>query len=103
MKAWDYLEKILDLPLNTEIIWQTHKHKIMMDGENILAGDIESHLYLQVILFLHWPASLKDILKKQFLDFMKLKRMIQLWLLQICLETLSIYIRLKMGMEKFVA
>ena len=24
MKAWDYLQKILDLPLNTEIIKQTH-------------------------------------------------------------------------------
>ena len=29
MKAWNYLQKTLDLPLNTEIIKQTHK--IMMD------------------------------------------------------------------------
>ena len=75
-KGMELPKKISDLPLNTETIQQTHK--IMMDGENILVGDIESHLYLQVIIFLHRPASLKDILKKQFLDFMKLKRMIQL-------------------------
>ena len=41
--------------------------------------------------------------KVQFLDFMKLKRMIQSWLLQICLETLSIPIHLKMEMDEFVA
>ena len=37
-KAWNYLQKTLDLPLNTEIIKQTHK--IMMDGEkDVLAGE----------------------------------------------------------------
>ena len=30
MRAWNYLQKTSDLPLNTEIIKQTHK--IMMDG-----------------------------------------------------------------------
>ena len=34
MKAWNYLQKTSDLPLNTEIIRQTHK--TMMDGEDIL-------------------------------------------------------------------
>ena len=37
MKAWDYLQKTSDLPMNTEIIRQTHK--IMMDGEDILRGE----------------------------------------------------------------
>ena len=37
MKAWNYLQKTSDLPLNTEIIRQTHK--IMMDGEDILVGE----------------------------------------------------------------
>ena len=37
MKAWDYLQKTSDLPMNTEIIRQTHK--IMMDGEDILKGE----------------------------------------------------------------
>ena len=38
MKAWDYLQKTLDLPLNNEIIKQTHE--LMMDGEkNILEGE----------------------------------------------------------------
>ena len=37
MKAWDYLQKTLDLPLSTEIIKQTHK--IMMeDGKDVLVG-----------------------------------------------------------------
>ena len=36
MKAWNYLQKTSDLPLNTEIIKQTHK--IMMDEEDILVG-----------------------------------------------------------------
>ena len=33
MKAWNYLQKTSDLPLDTEMIRQTHK--IMMDGEEI--------------------------------------------------------------------
>ena len=37
MKAWNYLQKTLDLPLKTEIIRQTHR--IMMDGGDILAGE----------------------------------------------------------------
>ena len=37
MRAWNYLQKTSDLPLNTEIIRQTHK--IMMDGEDILVGE----------------------------------------------------------------
>ena len=48
------------------------------------------------------PAGLlKDIWKAQFLGFMKLKKMIQLWPLQICLEILSIYVHLKMETEEF--
>ena len=65
-------------------------------------GNIESHLYLQAIILLHQLVILKDTWKAQFLDFIKLKKMIQLWLLQICLETLSISIHLKMGMEELV-
>ena len=46
---------------------------------------------------------LKDTWKTQILGSMKLKKMMQLWPLQICFETLSIYIHLKMGIEEFVA
>ena len=66
-------------------------------------GNIESHLCVQVIIFLHQPAIFKDDWKTQFLGSMKRKRMIQLWPLQICLETLSTYNHLKMGMEEFVS
>ena len=38
MKAWDYLQKILDLPLNTEIIKQTHG-LMMEDEKDILARE----------------------------------------------------------------
>ena len=37
MRAWNYMQKASDLPLNTGIIKQTHK--IMMDGEDILMGE----------------------------------------------------------------
>ena len=33
-RAWDYLQKISDFPLNAEAIKQTHK--IMMDGKDVL-------------------------------------------------------------------
>ena len=66
-------------------------------------GNIGNRLYLQTIIFLHQLAILKDTWKAKFLDFMKLERMIQLWLPQIYLETLSIYVNLKMESEEFVA
>ena len=72
MRAWNYIQKTSDLPLSTEIIKQTQR----MDG----AGNIESQLYLQAIIFLHRLVILKDTWETQFLGFMKLKRMIQLWL-----------------------
>ena len=90
-------------PLNIEIIKQTHK--IMMhkekhrDGKDVL--DIETRLHSQAIIFLHRLILLEDIWKTQFLGFMKLKKMIQSWPLQICCDT-SIYIHLKMETEEFV-
>ena len=66
-------------------------------------GNIESHLYLQAIILLHQLIILKDTWKVQFLDFIKLKKMIQLWLPEVYLETLSISIHFRMEMEEFVA
>ena len=37
MRAWNYLQKASDLPLNTETMKQAHK--TMMDGEDILAEE----------------------------------------------------------------
>ena len=51
--------------------------------------NIESHLYLQAIIFLHYQIILKDTWKAQFFGFMR----------YICLETLSISIHLKMETE----
>ena len=36
-RAWNYLQKTSDLPLNTEIIKQTHK--IMMEDGKVLVGE----------------------------------------------------------------
>ena len=100
LRAWNYLQKTSGLPLNTEIIRQAHG-LMMEDEKDVLAG--ESHLCSQAIIFLHQLVILKDTWKTQFLGFLKLKKMIQLWPLQIRFETLSIYIHLKMEMEEFVA
>ena len=60
MKAWNYLQKTSDLPLSSETIKQTHK--IMMDGEDILAGEYrKSSVFAGYHIFAHWPALLKDI------------------------------------------
>ena len=64
--------------------------------------NIESHLHLQSIIFLYQPIILNDTWKTQFLGSMELKRMIQLFPPQICLETLLTYIHLRMEMEEFV-
>ena len=37
MRAWNYLQKTLDLPLNTEAIKQSHK--IMMEDEKVLVWE----------------------------------------------------------------
>ena len=46
---------------------------------------------------------IEDTWKTQFLGFMGPKKMIQLWPLQICWETLSIPVHLMMEMEEFVS
>ena len=43
MKAWDYLQKTLDLPLNTEIIKQTHG-LTMEDEKDVLAREYRRSL-----------------------------------------------------------
>ena len=77
MKVWNFLEKTLDLPLNTEIIRQAHG-LVMEDEKDVLAGkgDIKRHQYWQAIIFLHRPAILKDTWKTQFLGLFRLKKMI---------------------------
>ena len=81
MKAWNCLEKTSDLPLSTEIIKQTHK--IIMDGEDILVGKYRKS---SVLAGYYIFAPVSYIERTQFLDFMKLKTMIPLMVLQICLK-----------------
>ena len=89
------------LPLNIEIIRQTHK--IMMDGKDILVGEYrKSPVFAGYHIFA--PTSLIERhMEDAIFRFHETKRIIQLWPSQICLETLSIYIHLKMEMEEFVA
>ena len=63
MRAWNYLQKTSGSPLNTEIIKQTHKIMMGQDEKMSWRGNIESHLYLHAIIFLHQLAILKDIWK----------------------------------------
>ena len=75
----------------------------MEDQRDALAGKCRKSPAFAGYHFLHQPVILNDTWKTQFLTFMGLKKMIQLWPLQIFLETLSIYIHLKMEEEEFVA
>ena len=50
-------------------------------NKTFFRGYIESHLYSQAIMFLHERVISKDTWKTQFLGFMKLNKMTQLWLL----------------------
>ena len=75
---------------------------MMEDEKDHWRGNIESHLHLQAIIFLYQLVILKNTWKTQFLNFMKPRRRIQSWPLQICLETLPIPIHLKMETEEFV-
>ena len=55
VRAWNYIQKTSDFPLNTEIIKQAHK--IMIDGEDILVGEYrKSSVFANYNIFA--PASL---------------------------------------------
>ena len=97
MRAWNYLKKTSDLQLNIETIKETHK--IMMDG----AGEYrKSPVFAGYHIFA--PAGhIKRYMGDVIFMFHENKRMIQLWPLQIYLETLSISIHLKVETEEFVA
>ena len=92
----NYIQKISDLLLNIKTIKQTHK--IMMDGVGG-GGYRKSPVFADYHVF-----ALASYIERCMEDaiFMFLKKMIQLWPLQICLETLSVYIHLKMVTEEVV-
>ena len=78
--AWNYLQKTSDLPLNTEVIRQTHK--IMMDG-----GFRKSAVFAGYHIFP--PAGfIEGYMEDAIFRFHETKKMIQLWPLQIFLEAL---------------
>ena len=72
----------------------------MMDGEDILAGEYRKS---PAFAGYHISASAGHMQRCIEDGFMRLKMMIQLWLLQVCLEILSIFMHLKMEMEEFVS
>ena len=93
--------KTLDLPLNTETIKQAHG--LMMEDEKDVL--VEEYRKLPVLAGCHTFAPAGQIqryMEGAIFRFYKTKKMIQLWPLQIRLETLSISIHLKMEKEEFV-
>ena len=68
MKAWNYLQKTLDLPLNTEIIRQAHG-LMMEDEKDVLAGEYRKS---PVFAGYHIFAPVGYIWKTQFIGFMRL-------------------------------
>ena len=87
MKAWNYLQKTLDLPLNTEFIRKAHG--LMMEDEiDVLVGKYrKSAIFAGYHTFA--PAGhIERYMEDALLDFIKLNKMAKLWLLQIYLEKL---------------
>ena len=74
----------------------------MEDEKDVLAGEYRKSPAFAGYHTFAPTGHMKDRWKAQFSDLIKLKKMIQLWPLQIYLETLSTYIYLRMEMEEFV-
>ena len=71
MKAWNYLQKGSGLPLNTEIIKQTHKIMVEDEKDIIVGEDRKSPVFVGSHIF----ASASHVEGyMQFLGFMKLKK-----------------------------
>ena len=101
MRARNYLQKTSDLPLNTEIIKQ--EHGLMMEDEKIVV--VGKYRKSPAFAGYHTFAPgghIERYMEDAVFRFHGTKKMIQLWLLQLCLETLSIFIHLKMETEEFV-
>ena len=97
MGAWNYIQKASGSLLNTEIIKKTHKIMIDGGGEYRKSPVFSGH-------YIFAPAGhIERYMEDAIFNFMKPKRMIGLWPLQICLETLLISICLKMEKEEIVA
>ena len=72
----------------------------MEDEKDVLAGEYRKSPAFAGYHTFAPTGHMKDRWKAQFSDLIKLKKMIQLWPLQIYLETLSISIHLKMKTEE---
>ena len=93
--------KTSDLPLNTEIIKQ--EHGLMMEDQKIVVvGEYrKSPVFAGYHTFA--PAGhIERYMEDAVFRFRGTKKMIQLWPLQIRVETLSISIHLKLETEEFV-
>ena len=94
VKVWNYLQKTLDLQLNTKIIRQAHG--LMMEDEKVvLAGKYRKSLAFAGYHIFVSAGHIERYMEDAIFKFYETKK--------ICLETLSIYIHLKMGMEESVA
>ena len=87
MKAWNYLQKTLDLPLNTEFIRKAHG-LMMEDEKDVLVGKYRKSLIFAGYHTFAPAGHIERYMEDALLDFIKLNKMAKLWLLQIYLEKL---------------
>ena len=73
MRAWDYLQKTSDLPLNTELIRQAHELRIE-DEKDVLAGEYRNSPAFAGYHPFGSAGHIERYIKAQFLDFIKLKK-----------------------------
>ena len=101
MKASSYLKNIRSSTGHRDYQASTWVN----DGgwKNVLVGEYKRSPAFSVYKVFAQGSHIEDTWKTQFLGFMGPKNMIQLWPLQICLETLLIPIHLKMETEEFVS
>ena len=99
-KGRELHKKTSGSPLNIETIKQTHKIMIdkarHRDGKDVLVGECRKSLVFPGFHIFAPTGCNQRYVEDAIFRFHKIKKMIELWLLQICLETLSIYIHLKM-------
>ena len=73
MKAWDYLQKTLDLPLNTEIIKQTHG-LMMEDEKDVLAREYRRSLVFAGYRIFALAGYTERYMEDAVLGFMRLEK-----------------------------
>ena len=106
-RAWNYIQKTLSFSLNIETIKQAHK--IMMDkekhrdGKDVLVGEYRKLSVFESYHTFPPAGSIERHMEGSIFRFHETKKDDPIRVATIFLETLSIYIHLKMETEEFLA